>query len=251
MIIDNIENKIKITNDLIHIAQYEGWSNETLKKSFENSVIAIEYLPIIFEDKIFSAIDFITKKRCETLTNNTINSQEFESLRHSHKIKYLLFNFLELDKENKLSLKRLINFYLSPQNILEKECGFKALSHATKQLFMVADCMWLLCKDYSTDFNYYSKRLLLSKIILRSLMFYCDDNSLDSSNTKNFIESQIAAILKFASFKKVAQEKIFEFKNNFENNIFNEENVVKTPKDFLFSLPFLRQINKNFFKKYE
>lgn len=251
MIIDNVENKIKITNDLINIAQFEGWSNETLKKSFDNSAIPIEYLSIIFENKIFSAIDFITKSRCEALSSNVKNFSEFENLRHNQKIKYLIISFLEFDTKNKISLKRLVNFYLSPQNILEKECGFKALSHGAAQLFMVADCMWLLSKDHSTDFNFYSKRLLLSKIILRSLMVYCDDNSADSIITKNFIESQIIAVSKFSSFKKDIKEKIFEFKNNFENNIFDNKNIVKNPKDILLSLPFLRQINKNFFKKYE
>jgi rpsU-divergently transcribed protein len=54
------------------------------------------------------------------------------------------------------------------------------------------------CREYiSTDFNFYSKRITLAKVITRCFLFYVNDESDNSLKTQNFIDSQINKIITF------------------------------------------------------
>ena len=51
--------------------------------------------------------------------------------------------------------------------------------------------IWFGINDKSTDFNFYTKRLTLAKIILRTLFVFVKDESADLMATKKFIDLQI------------------------------------------------------------
>ena len=55
MIIDSIENKQQIIENLLEIVAFEGWSDEALKLAMQKTQIDEKYLELIFEDKIYSA----------------------------------------------------------------------------------------------------------------------------------------------------------------------------------------------------
>tara|TARA_Y100001958_G_C20898474_1_gene321662 strand:- start:362 stop:610 length:249 start_codon:yes stop_codon:yes gene_type:complete len=73
--------------------------------------------------------------------------------------------------------------------------------------------------DESTDFNYYTKRLILSKIFFNSVMFWRNsDNILE---TNSFIEKQINLLGKFGKLKGSMMKSIkprlsFEFLTKFD-----------------------------------
>ena len=79
--------------------------------------------------------------------------------------------------------------------------------------------VWMKIADESTDFNYYTKRLILSKIFLNSVMFWRNsDNILE---TNSFIEKQINLLGKFGKLKGSMMKSIkprlsFEFLTKFD-----------------------------------
>ena len=52
-----------------------------------------------------------------------------------------------------------------------------------------SDRVWRLLEDKSVDFNYYTKRLILSQILINSTLYWRGSN--DLNKTQIFIEKQI------------------------------------------------------------
>ena len=253
MIIDSIENKQKILDNFLKIVAFEDWSKETLILATKNSGIDEKLLPLIFENDILSLIEFLTQTRCQQLKEIVKTNQDFNLKKTHEKISYLVFNLLNLDKENKIALKRLINFYGDPQHVIplkncNKNLGLKPLYQSFKEVYYVADFLWNLCLDKSTDFNFYSKRLTLSKVLIRSFLFYVDDESKNSEKTQNIIDLQMKKIINFAKAKNAGKEKINNLKDYIEENFLNQNTDLKNPIELLKNLPFFRLIKKNIFK---
>ena len=247
--IDSLENKQKIINQLLEICAYEGWSDNSLKLAFKKAEIDDKYLEIIFQDKIYSAIEFITEQTCQSIKELISETADFDKNKIHQKIAYLLYNFLTLDTTNKLAYSRLLNFYITPQNLLaiNQNKGLRPSFFAISQANYVANFMWNLIEDKSTDINFFTKRIILSKIIIRSFIYYINhDNNAD---LQKFIDVQILNILKFAKIKKQVKNKIDKFKNQFDDLIFCQKNTQDyNIIDVFKKLPFIRLINHNIFK---
>ena len=65
--------------------------------------------------------------------------------------------------------------------------------------FNFSDRVWRLLEDKSVDFNYYTKRLILSQILINSILYWRGSN--DLNKTKSFIDKQIFFLGKFGYYK--------------------------------------------------
>jgi len=154
VIIDSFENKQKILDNFLKIVAFEDWSKETLILATKNAEIDEKLLPIIFENDILSLIEFLTQTRCQQLKEFAEKDQDFSTKKTHEKISYLIFNLLNFDKNNKIALKRLVNFYLDPKNFLPiKNCsyslGLRPINQSLKELYYVSDFLWKICLDKS------------------------------------------------------------------------------------------------------
>ena len=75
-------------------------------------------------------------------------------------------------------------------------------SISNKILFKIADEIWFLAGDKSTDMNYYSKRIILMNIYASIFSFFVFDQSKDFSRTLNLLEKEINLVLSFGKIKK-------------------------------------------------
>ncbi len=79
--------------------------------------------------------------------------------------------------------------------------------NTSKMLFQIADEIWFLSGDKSTDYNYYTKRFLLMKIYALTFSFFIFDRSENFRNTKMFLEKQIELVLGFGKIKQKFKKK--------------------------------------------
>ncbi|MDD9361674.1 MAG: COQ9 family protein, partial [Anaplasma sp.] len=96
--------------------------------------------------------------------------------------------------EPKALLKSLANYYLTPSNTC----------FAMSMVFKIADTMWYLTKDPSTDFNYYTKRITLATISLLSMLHMSDDTSENFTTTFDFLNRREENIISF--YKKKSKK---------------------------------------------
>ena len=84
-----------------------------------------------------------------------------------------------------------------------------------------SDRVWRLLGDKSVDFNFYTKRMILSQILINSILYWRGSNNL--SKTEIFIEKQIFLLGKFGYYKSNFKKFISEV----------------TPKNFFTKFDFL------------
>jgi ubiquinone biosynthesis protein COQ9 len=106
----------------------------------------------------------------------------------------------------KIALSLNIRIKSFPPYLHKKIAGYLAnpvrVINGLKYAWRTADFIWRFCGDDSTDFNYYSKRSLLSGVYLSSVVYYIADNSENQEATDEFIRKSIENVVKIGSLKK-------------------------------------------------
>ncbi len=81
---------------------------------------------------------------------------------------------------------------------------------AARLLWNTADAIWRAIGDSSTDFNFYSKRAILSGVWTSSLARWFADDSEGAADTKAFIRARIENVMQFEKFKARARDTGFD-----------------------------------------
>ena len=156
----------------------------------------------INEDKYYEIKQELLPKGLSSLMSelniiiNTKLSKEkkpirFKSFKINEKIKYFLIRRLMIF-QGLVNKKKFFKKVLKPNSILS----------ANKILFKIADEIWFLAGDKSTDYNYYTKRIILMKIYAITFSFFVFDDSKNLEKTKKFLDKEINLVLKFGNLKK-------------------------------------------------
>ena len=153
------------------------------------------------------------------LKKNSISEEDFYYF-FPHKTKSLCSYFLidlqlKLEKKiknkikNEKSISKRVNFILFELIKLlneDKEVSLFFLNYTSrkpiylkKMTIKFADRVWRLLADKSVDFNYYTKRMILSQILINSILYWRGSNNLNKTET--FIEKQIFLLGKFGYYK--------------------------------------------------
>ena len=235
MLLDSNQTKEKILAEFLPIAAFDGWNQDALLKAISKCEIDEKFADLIFENGCLDLAEFYVESQNKKAAEKIAAIENFAAKKIRDKIRLALYARVEVEKNNQLALQRLGNFYLNPKNFTSLEIGAKPAIQSLKTCYKVADFIWKEINDQSTDFNFYTKRLTLSKIILRSFAVFVKDQSLDFSETKNFIDSQIEKVMKFEKRK-------MQVKKVFSEVFLNENGAPKTPKEFVKNLPFFRLI---------
>ncbi len=235
MLLDSLETKEKILTEFLTIAAFDGWSQDALLKAISNCGIEEKFAELIFENGCLDLAEFFVELQNKKAAEKIAQIENFSTKKIRDKIRLALYARVEVEKNNQLALQRLGNFYLNPKNFASLEIGARPAIQGLKACYKVSDFIWKEINDQSTDFNFYTKRLTLSKIILRSFAVFVKDQSQDFTETQNFIDSQIEKVMKFEK-RKMQVKKAF-------NEVFLKENgAPKSPKELVKNLPFFRLI---------
>ena len=68
-------------------------------------------------------------------------------------------------------------------------------------VYKITDQIWSIAGADSTDFNYYTKRILLSQIYMRTVMFFINDDSYQNEETKKYLFERVHNVILINKFK--------------------------------------------------
>ncbi|WP_300556251.1 COQ9 family protein [Maricaulis sp.] len=77
---------------------------------------------------------------------------------------------------------------------------------ASRLLWATADMIWQAIGDPSTDFNYYSKRTILSGVYASTLSIWLHDTDPDKTKTRDFLDRRIENVMQFEKTKRQVQK---------------------------------------------
>jgi len=166
------------------IVRNDGWSKNLITKLIESGVKKSD-LVLYFKNNYIEILKFSLDELNLILENNVkkINIINFPT---SKRIKKILLERLSIINKDKIFYKKTFNHLILPQN----------LKIMKKNLYKSVDKMWYIAGDNSTDFSFYSKRIILGAIYSNALIVLFNKNIKDvESNIDNNL-NKIAKIPK-------------------------------------------------------
>lgn len=170
-----------------NIDKDDFFKKNTRLNFFEKEELLLAVSSLVFED-----LDKNFLKETKSNINKITKTND--------KISFLLNKRFQLEARNKNLIKKIFIHLIKNNN------SNKLLNY----IYSVADIIWKISSDRSVDFNYYTKRLILSSVYLKILIliFYRDNL------TEKDIELEIQKSLEH--IKLVSQ---FKIKFNFLKNV--------------------------------
>ena len=190
-----------------------------LKNFFENDLV----------NTIKAFNDYLDDKMEDSFSKTKKNKQ-----RTPEKIKSLILNRIAASLDFKDGIVSSLGFMSLPQNS----------KPSLKMLYNTCDRIWRVSGDQSTDFSFYTKRLILSGVYSSTLMYWIQDDTGDLKNTEDFLNRRLEDVSKIGKAKQFSSKlkglnfdkKSFPFKilssmtQNFKSK--NFENVISKFKNF-------------------
>ena len=114
-----------------------------------------------------------------------------EAMRVSQRIRAMIWFRLEITGPAREAVRSALSILAMPQNVaLALRTGWRSADH-----------MWRLAGDTATDYNHYSKRLILSGVYTATLLAWLDDQSEGWTDTAAFLDRRLAGVGRFEKWK--------------------------------------------------
>ena len=183
----DLKKKRKILEALKKIVSTYGWSQNVNNKLININISSQElayYFPNGYKDMLKFTLDEINH-----LLEKKISKINIINLSLNKRIKKILLSRIEILNQDKIFFKKTFNHLLLPQNA-------KILK---KSLYNSVDTMWYLAGDNSTDFNFYTKRIILAGIYVNAIFIFFNKN-IDEAEIN--IDKNLKKISKFPKIKE-------------------------------------------------
>jgi len=122
---------------------------------------------------------------------NEVKSKVYKITKTNEKISFLLNKRLQIEKKNKDLIKKFFIHLIKDNN------SNKVLTY----IYSVSDIMWKYANDRSVDFNYYTKRLILSSVYLKILILSFYKNNLTQKDLNEEISKSLEHVKLISQFK--------------------------------------------------
>jgi ubiquinone biosynthesis protein COQ9 len=129
--------------------------------------------------------------RADALMTEAMVAAGVETMKIRDRIRLALNTRLDAADHDKEAVRRALNVLLLPANA----------PLAASTLWRTADAMWRAAGDTATDFNHYSKRIILGGVYSATLLYWLDDDSEDHAATRAFIDRRIDGVMRFEKGK--------------------------------------------------
>lgn len=121
---------------------------------------------------------------------------------------------LKIREKVALGVEARIAFLRPDKEAARRAAGFLALPihapAAARLVWNAADAIWRALGDPSTDFNFYSKRAILSGVISSTMARWFADDSDDEAATISFLRARIDNVMQFEKLKAKVRDSGFD-----------------------------------------
>ena len=192
--------KLKILEVFIKILITRSWDEKSLSLISKKTKFTENEINILFPEGYYDLVRFSLDQI------NFELERKFQTLNilrlplHIRIKKILMHKFNLMNRNKKFYKKILYNLLLPSKN-----------QFILKQFYKSVDLIWYIAADSSTDFNFYTKRLILSGIYLRLMVFFFNNSDL------NKLEVLLDRDLKRVSKIPKLKAKFNIFKENIPN----------------------------------
>lgn len=208
------QRKKILNRALINIEQH-GFNKKMFLITAKNCNISEGNLGRLFPEGIFELKQYFFNE-IDNQMLKTISTCDYKNVRIRDQIFNGVLIRLELFEKNKNSIKHIF--------VSESTSPIKSLKH----LWRTADLIWKSAGDISTDYNHYTKRILLSWVYLSTVICWFNDKNKNIKDTKLFLNRRLDEVLEFGKQSGKIKAKMSNLKiSNKLINIIKELKSIK------------------------
>lgn len=181
--------KPRLIEAMLPHVPFDGWSAGARDAAADDAGIDRDIAALALPDAP-SMTDAFTA-RADAMMTEAMVAAGVETMKIRARIRLALVTRLEQAAQDKEAVRRALAVMTMPANA--------ALGLRT--LWRTSDAMWRAAGDTATDFNHYSKRVILGSVYSATLLYWLDDDSEDMAATRDFIDRRIEDVMKIEKGK--------------------------------------------------
>jgi ubiquinone biosynthesis protein COQ9 len=127
----------------------------------------------------------------ESFAQAHFTPERIQAMKVRERIRALVWHRLELMAPAREAVRTGLSILATPRNVpLALAAGWRS-----------ADLVWRLAGDTATDYNHYTKRLILSGVYGSTLLVWLDDQSEGWMESAAFLDRRLADVMRFEKWK--------------------------------------------------
>lgn len=168
---------------------FEGWSRAAIDLAAADLSVPPKRAQLAFSGPADMADAFT--ELADAAMVNALDELELPGMKIRDRIRIAVVTRLAQAEPHKEAVRRAAAVLAMPQNSVQ----------AAKGLWRTVDAMWRAAGDTSTDYNFYTKRAILSAVYSATLLVWLNDDSEDHLDTLAFLDRRIDGIMRFEKTK--------------------------------------------------
>jgi len=169
---------------------FDGWTAATVQAGAKDAGIDPDIARLIFPGDASLMVAAYTAYADDRMTA-AVKAAGIDALKVRAKITLCVRTRLEHAAGEREAVRRALAVLALPTN----------LATSATTLWHTADAMWAAAGDTATDYNYYSKRLILAGVYSATLLYWLNDESDNHEASWAFLDRRIAGIMAFEGVK--------------------------------------------------
>lgn len=175
---------------------FDGWTMQTLRAGATD-----EGLPELEADRAFAggvieALNLWMRQSNADLAEQLANQAHLPSMKIRDRIAFAVMLKLRAQQANRDAVRRALAIYALPWHAAD----------GLASLYDTVDTIWRAAGDTATDWNFYSKRLLLGKVYMSTLNVWLADDSPDQAESEAFLRRRIEDVMQIQKTKFKVKE---------------------------------------------
>jgi len=187
--------RLAILEHCLLLAPFDGWTRAMLGDAILAANVEKATAKAVFPGGVRDVLRFWSAVTDEKMAE-AMAAPEFGEMRIRDKVAGAVRARIDILREDKEAVRRSAALLAAPT------MG----PLATKLVWASADAIWRGLGDTSTDFNFYTKRAILSGVISSTMARWLADSSEDEAATNAFLDARIENVMQFEKVKSRAKK---------------------------------------------
>jgi ubiquinone biosynthesis protein COQ9 len=174
---------------------FDGFTDKVLARAADEAGVNKASLARLFPDGPLSLVEAFSID-ADAKMEASLAALDLKAMKIRARIAAAVMARIEALRPHKEAARRAAAFLTLPPHA----------ALGAKLVWRTVDAMWRAVGDTSTDFNYYTKRGILSAVYTSTMMRWFTDTSPDETETSAFLAGRIENVMQFEKLKAQAKE---------------------------------------------
>ena len=171
-------------------AVFDGWTQAAVDAAADGQGIERAQARLAMPRTQAAMVDAYVEAVDRALDEH-FNPERLAGMKIREKIRAIIWKRLEIMAPAREAVRRGLAILAMPHNLpLGMRIGWRT-----------ADAMWRIAGDSSTDFNHYTKRMMLGAVYASTLLVWLDDDSDGWAETAAFLDRRIDEVMAIEKWK--------------------------------------------------